>query len=235
MKAKNLLFMLAIGVLAASCNAGGSFNQTSTTLKTPTDSASFYLGYLNGSQFLQMKFKDVNVEALVAGLNSALQKKEVGTDPQMMNMFLNQYFQNLSMKLAQENLEKGNKFLEENAKKEGVQTLVDGIQYKVITKGEGAQPKATDMVKVHYKGTLIDGTEFDSSYKRGEPAEFPLNGVIQGWTKALQAMPVGSKWIIYLPAKEAYGQRGGGPIGPNETLIFEVELLEITTPAADQK
>jgi FKBP-type peptidyl-prolyl cis-trans isomerase FklB len=182
-----------------------------------------------------MKFKDVNVEALVAGLNSALQKKEVGTDPQMMNMFLNQYFQNLSMKLAQENLEKGNKFLEENAKKEGVQTLVDGIQYKVITKGEGAQPKATDMVKVHYKGTLIDGTEFDSSYKRGEPAEFPLNGVIQGWTKALQAMPVGSKWIIYLPAKEAYGQRGGGPIGPNETLIFEVELLEITTPAADQK
>ncbi len=235
MKVKNLLFMLAIGVLAASCNAGGSFNQTSTTLKTPTDSASFYLGYLNGSQFLQMKFKDVNVEALVAGLNSALQKKEVGTDPQMMNMFLNQYFQNLSMKLAQENLEKGNKFLEENAKKEGVQTLVDGIQYKVITKGEGAQPKATDMVKVHYKGTLIDGTEFDSSYKRGEPAEFPLNGVIQGWTKALQAMPVGSKWIIYLPAKEAYGQRGGGPIGPNETLIFEVELLEITTPAADQK
>ena len=149
-------------------------------------------------------------------------------------MYLNQYFQELSMRIAQENLEKGKKFLEENAKQEGVDTLSDGIQYKVITKGEGAMPKETDIVKVHYKGTLIDGTEFDSSYSRGEPTQFPLNQVIPGWTKALQAMPVGSKWIIYIPADQAYGQRGGGPIGPNETLIFEVELLEIVKPEATE-
>ena len=125
------------------------------------------------------------------------------------------------------------RLLAENAKKEGVDTLADGIQYKVITKGEGACPQASDIVRVHYKGTLIDGTEFDSSYSRGEPAEFPLNRVISGWTKAIQAMPVGSKWIIYLPSKEAYGQRGAGHlIGPNETLIFEVELLDIVKPEA---
>ena len=110
--------------------------------------------------------------------------------------------------------------------------MVDGIQYKVIKEGNGAKPAETDVVKVHYKGTLIDGTEFDSSIKRGEPAEFPLNRVISGWTKSLKEMPVGSKWEIYIPADQAYGQRGSGPIGPNETLIFEVELLDIVTPQA---
>lgn len=224
--------MLAIGVMAASCNCGGSYDTTSASLKTKADTASFYLGYLNGSQFLQMKMTDLNIEALVAGLNSAMKKVDVKTDPQMMNVFLQQYFQELQMRIAQENLEKGEKFLAENAKKEGVDTLADGIQYKVLTKGEGALPQATDVVRVHYKGTLIDGTEFDSSYNRGEPAEFPLNRVISGWTKAIQAMPVGSKWIIYIPSKEAYGQRGAGPIGPNETLIFEVELLDIVKPEA---
>ena len=130
------------------------------------------------------------------------------------------------------------KFLEENAKKSGVDTLANGIQYKIIKKGEGAKPAATDMVKVHYRGTLIDGTEFDSSIKRGEPVEFPLNRVIPGWTTALQQMPVGSKWEIFIPSDQAYGPRGNGSIGPNETLIFEVELLDIVTPdakEADQK
>lgn len=234
MKAKNLLLMLAIGVMAASCNCGGSYEQTSAVLKTKTDTASFYFGYLNGTTLAQLKMNEINMEAFVAGINSALQKKEIKESPQMMNMYLNQYFQELSMRIAQENLEKGKKFLEENAKQEGVDTLSDGIQYKVITKGEGAMPKETDIVKVHYKGTLIDGTEFDSSYSRGEPTQFPLNQVIPGWTKALQAMPVGSKWIIYIPADQAYGQRGGGPIGPNETLIFEVELLEIVKPEATE-
>ena len=232
MKVKNLLFMLAIGIMAASCNNGSAFEKTSVSLKTKADTASFYLGYLNGDQFSKMKLTDLNIEALVAGINSAMKKVEIKTDPQMMNVFLNHYFQELSMRLAQENLEKGEKFLEENAKKEGVDTLSDGIQYKVITKGEGALPKETDVVRVHYKGTLIDGTEFDSSYGRGEPAEFPLNRVIPGWTKAIQAMPVGSKWIIYIPSKQAYGQRGAGPIGPNETLVFEVELLDIVAPQA---
>ena len=109
---------------------------------------------------------------------------------------------------------------------------------EIIKKGEGAKPAATDMVKVHYRGTLIDGTEFDSSIKRGEPVEFPLNRVIPGWTTALQQMPVGSKWEIFIPSDQAYGPRGNGSIGPNETLIFEVELLDIVTPdakEADQK
>lgn len=231
MKAKNLLLTLAVGAMVMGCNSG-SVNQTSAPLKTEADTASFYLGYLNGNGMLQMKMTDLNMGALVAGMNSALKKKEVKPDQQAMEMYLNNYFQKLSTLRAAENLEKGNKFLAENAKKSGVDTLSDGIQYKVIQKGEGAKPQETDVVRVNYKGTLLDGTEFDSSYKRGEPAEFPLNRVIPGWTKALKEMPVGSKWEIFIPADQAYGSRGGGPIGPNETLIFEVELLEIVNPEA---
>jgi FKBP-type peptidyl-prolyl cis-trans isomerase FklB len=112
-----------------------------------------------------------------------------------------------------------------------VVTLPSGLQYKVVKMGSGPKPKATDTVKTHYKGTLISGTEFDSSYKRGEPAVFPVNQVIPGWTEALQLMPVGSKWELYVPAKLAYGERGAGQeIGPNSTLIFEVELLGIEAP-----
>lgn len=231
MKAKNLLLTLAVGAMAMSCNTG-SMNQTTANLKTADDTASFYIGYMYGSGMARMGMTKPDMAALIAGMNSALQKKEMATDPQAMEMYLNNYFQELAMKKANENAEKGKKFLEENAKKAGVDTLANGIQYKIEKKGEGAKPTATDKVKVHYKGTLIDGTEFDSSYKRDEPAEFFLNQVIPGWTTALQAMPVGSKWIIYIPSDQAYGQRGGGPIGPNETLIFEVELLDIVTPEA---
>lgn len=232
MKTKNLLLALVVGAMALGCN---SVNQTSAPLKTAADTASFYLGYLNGNGIAQMKMTDLNMNALVAGMNSALQKKEMKTDPRDMEMYLNSYFQKLSIMRAAENLEKGKKFLAENAKKAGVDTLSDGIQYKVIKAGEGPKPQETDIVKVNYKGTLLDGTEFDSSYKRGEPAEFPLNRVIPGWTKSLKEMPVGSTWVIYIPSDQAYGPRGGGPIGPNETLIFEVELLEIVSPEADKK
>lgn len=150
-------------------------------------------------------------------------------------MFVSTYLQKMAQKVAEENLTKGAEFMKENAKKSGVDTLSDGIQYKVVKEGNGPKPVATDMVKVHYKGTLIDGTEFDSSIKRNEPAEFRLNQVIPGWTKAIQQMPVGSKWILYIPSDQAYGPRGaGGAIGPNETLIFEVELLDIVNPDAQQ-
>lgn len=129
---------------------------------------------------------------------------------------------------AADAMQKGEQFLKENAAKEGVKTLPSGLQYKVIKEGEGKSPKATDTVSVHYKGTLIDGKEFDSSYKRGEPAEFPVNRVIKGWTEALQLMKEGSKWMLYIPSNLAYGERGAGAdIGPNETLIFEVELLKV--------
>lgn len=231
MKAKNLLLTLAVGAMAASCNTG-SMTQTSVSMKTAADTASYYLGYMYGSGMQRTGLKEPNMEAILAGMNTAIQGKETGANPQAMEMYLNNYFQQLAMKMAEANLEKGQKFMAENAKKEGVKELVDGIQYKVIKEGNGAKPAATDVVKVHYKGTLIDGTEFDSSIKRGEPAEFPLNRVIAGWTKSLQEMTVGSKWELYIPADQAYGQRGSGPIGPNETLIFQVELLDIVTPQA---
>jgi len=129
------------------------------------------------------------------------------------------------------NLKDGEAFLAENSKKPGVITLPSGLQYKVEKKGTGKKPGPSDSVTVHYKGTLIDGTEFDSSYKRGEPVSFPVGGVIPGWTEALQLMEEGSKWQLFIPAKLAYGERGAGAqIGPNSTLIFDVELLKVELP-----
>ena len=131
-------------------------------------------------------------------------------------------------KLSEKNKADGEKFLAENAKKEGVKTLPSGLQYKEITPGKGKSPKDTDTVSTHYKGTLIDGTEFDSSYKRGEPVTFPVSGVIAGWTEALQLMKEGAKWQLFIPSNLAYGERGAGrEIGPNATLIFEVELISV--------
>lgn len=130
--------------------------------------------------------------------------------------------------LAEKNTKEGEAFLEANKKKSGVITLPSGLQYKILKEGNGAKPTATQTVKCHYRGTLIDGKEFDSSYKRGEPTEFPVGGVIKGWTEALQLMPVGSKWELYIPSTLAYGERGAGQtIGPNAVLIFEIELLSI--------
>ena len=133
--------------------------------------------------------------------------------------------------LGEKNKTEGTKYLEENKKKAGVKTTASGLQYKVVKDGTGAQPKATDMVTVNYRGTLIDGTEFDSSYKRGQPATFPVNGVIKGWTEALQLMKQGSKYQLFIPSTLAYGERAMGPdIGPNSTLIFEVELQDVKPP-----
>ncbi|MDQ6962061.1 MAG: FKBP-type peptidyl-prolyl cis-trans isomerase [Mariprofundaceae bacterium] len=129
---------------------------------------------------------------------------------------------------AAKNMKKGEDFLSENTKKDGIKTLGSGLQYEVIQQGDGASPKAKDTVSVHYKGTLIGGKTFDSSYKRNQPASFPINRVIAGWTEALQLMQVGCKWRLFIPPHLAYGKRGaGGDIGANETLIFEVELLGI--------
>lgn len=132
---------------------------------------------------------------------------------------------------GEKNKVEGKKFLEENAKKEGVLTTKSGLQYKIIKAGTGPHPKATDFVKVHYKGTFIDGTEFDSSFKRGKPATFPLTRVVKGWTEALQLMKVGAKWKLFIPPDIGYGKGGRGTIGPEATLIFEVELLGIDQPA----
>jgi len=133
--------------------------------------------------------------------------------------------------VAEKNKKEGETFLAGNRKKEGVVTLPSGLQYKVVKAGDGASPKETDTVETNYRGTLIDGTEFDSSYKRGQAAVFPVNGVIPGWTEALQRMKVGDKWQLFLPPELAYGEQGAGPIGPNSTLIFDVELMSVKREA----
>ena len=130
--------------------------------------------------------------------------------------------------IAEKNKKEGDAFLEANKKKDGVITLPSGLQYKIIKEGSGPKPTATQTVKCNYRGTLIDGKEFDSSYKRGEPTEFPVGQVIKGWTEALQLMPVGSKWQLFIPSNLAYGENGGGSmIGPNAALIFDIELISI--------
>lgn len=218
----------------SSCN-NSCLTSTTTTLKTADDTASYYIGYMYGMGLERTGLKTPSMAAIVAGMNAALKKEDIKTDPTQMQMYLGVYLQKLAMQQAEENLKKGQEFLEKNRKEPGVDTLANGIQYKVLKAGNGPKPGATDKVKVHYKGTLIDGTEFDSSIKRGEPAEFYLNQVIPGWTQAIQQMPQGSQWIIYIPSEQAYGQRGAGSsIGPNETLIFEVELLEVV-PEVEKK
>jgi FKBP-type peptidyl-prolyl cis-trans isomerase FkpA len=180
--------------------------------------------------------EDFSDEMFLQGLQDALKD-----NPQLpqdeMNTIASQFQQEFFKKhraqqeeLAAKNIEGGKVFLAENSKKDGVKQTESGLQYKVLTEGTGPKAKASDTVKVHYKGTLIDGTEFDSSYKRGEPAQFPLTGVIKGWTEGLQLMPVGSKYEFYIPADLAYGASARPTIPANSTLIFEVELLEIVKP-----
>lgn len=171
-----------------------------------------------------------DVEALVAGFRDGLSGKESKLSEEQVTAAL-QAFQTLvqgqMQKKAEEAAKAGETYLAENAKKEGVETTNTGLQYKVIEAGTGATPKLTDTVVCHYKGTLVDGTEFDSSYKRGEPAQFPVNGVIAGWTEALQKMKVGGKWKLYIPANLAYGPQGRPGIPPNAVLLFDIELLDI--------
>jgi FKBP-type peptidyl-prolyl cis-trans isomerase FklB len=174
---------------------------------------------------------DILVQAIKDGLSGG---KTLMTEAEAQNT-LRQFMTELQQKqeekmkeAAEANKKEGDAFLAANKTKPGVFTLPDGLQYKIIKEGTGPKPTATDTVSVNYRGTLINGKEFDSSYKRGEPATFPVGGVIKGWTEALQLMPVGSKWELYIPPDLAYGIRGAGAdIGPNDTLIFEVELLSI--------
>lgn len=163
------------------------------------------------------------------GATTAIEENEVRALMQELEKNMRQKHQQKMMELSQKNKDEGDAFLAENKTKEGVVTTESGLQYKVLTEGNGPKPKDTDQVKVHYRGRLLDGTEFDSSYKRNQPATFQVKGVIPGWIEALQLMPVGSKWELYIPSNLAYGPRPprGSSITPNATLIFEVELLEI--------
>ena len=231
---KHIVFSLIIIVLIA----GSVFAAEEVQLKDEKDRISYSVGYQIGGDFRQQKV-ELNSEALVKGIKDAI----AGSSPQMTPQEMNQTVVELKKKivaaqqeerrkLGEKNLSEGKTYMAENGKKEGVKTTASGLQYKVIKEGGGPVPTAADKVKVHYRGTLIDGTEFDSSYKRNEPAVFTVGGVIKGWSEALKMMKVGSTWQLFIPPALAYGERGAGQvIGPNSVLIFDVELLGIEKEA----
>lgn len=217
-------------MIGACALAMGSMSAHAAELATDQQKMSYFLGFQVGQQFKQDGI-DLDAKAFLQAIEDAKSGAVPKLTPEEMQATV-QRFQKAKMaetqQAAAENQKIGEDYLAANKGKPGVKTTASGLQYKVITAGEGKQPTATSTVSVHYRGTLIDGTEFDSSYKRGQPAEFPVNGVIPGWTEALQLMKEGAKWELYIPSGLAYGPRGaGGSIGPNATLKFEVELLEV--------
>lgn len=202
-------------------------------LATEMDKVSYSIGAQIGQNFKRQAI-DINLDAMVQGIRDALAGGELALGEDEMRQIMSDFMQRNMAKMqerrkaeAAENLAEGNAFLEANKSKPGVKVLLSGLQYKVINEGTGKSPGANDRVKTNYAGRLIDGTEFDSSYKRGQPAEFAVKGVIPGWTEALQLMKEGGKWQLYIPANLAYGERGNRGIPPNATLIFDIELLEV--------
>lgn len=226
---------LVVGCNQQTTNAPAEQAAPEPALDSELKRASYGMGIGLGDRVKQDGV-EIDLDAFVMGLRDAAEgkerkmtKEEIMQEMQSFQQKQQEKLQAEQQAIADKNKADGEAFLAENAKNEGVVTLESGLQYQVITAGDGAKPSATDTVEVHYKGTLIDGTEFDSSYKRNSTVSFPVNGVIPGWTEALQLMTVGSKWNLYIPSDLAYGPAGtrGGPIGPNATLLFEVELISI--------
>lgn len=197
-------------------------------LKNGLDSLSYALGVLDAGFFKQQGIDKLNYQALQEGFKAVIEGKQPLMTPQVADQTLRQKLQEAAAKKTQPNIDEGKKFLAENKKRPQVKETASGLQYEVIKPGSGPMPKDTNTVKVHYTGTLLNGTKFDSSRDRGEPAQFPLNGVIPGWTEGVQLMPVGSVYKFYIPYQLAYGLQGMPPTIPGGSmLIFEVELLEI--------
>jgi len=229
MQFRVVVSMIIIGL----CGCQGQ-QEKKMTLQTQKEKVSYSIGLDIGKNF-KMSEMDVDLGALTLGMQHALSDSAPRLTEQQIQETMQKFQQEMMAKQNEkagmqgdDNKAKGEAFLAENAKKEGVVTLPSGLQYKIIKAGTGPKPKATDEVTTHYRGTLLDGTEFDSSYKGDKPVSFQVNGVIPGWVEALQLMPVGSKWQLFIPSNLAYGPRGrGGAIGPNATLIFDIELLAI--------
>ena len=189
---------------------------------------SYALGMSIAGNLIQTGVKTVNPELFLNGFKDVFNGAETMLHPEDANAILEEFIEKINQNKGLGNLEEGLNFLAENKKKQGVVELPSGLQFKILSEGDGKIPTANDKVKCHYHGTLIDGTVFDSSVERRQPAVFPVSGVIQGWVEALQLMSTGSKWRLFIPSNLAYGSNGaGGAIGPNSTLIFDVELLEI--------
>jgi FKBP-type peptidyl-prolyl cis-trans isomerase FklB len=226
-----LQWIVVLGIMVLASQVGGKEN---LVLKSQKDKISYVIGMDMGSNFKKQSI-DIDPDILVRGIKDGLSGgKSLLTEQEVLEIttaFQKEMMakqEELNKKLGEKNKKEGEVFLAENKKKEGVKTLPSGLQYKVIKAGTGKKPKLTDTVTTNYRGTLIDGTEFDSSYRRGQAASFPVNGVIPGWTEALQLMEEGAKWQLFVPPNLAYGDRGAGrQIGPNATLIFEVELISI--------
>jgi len=229
MNLKNLSCFLLISVITFAIAGAEDSN-----FKNKQEKISYCIGLDIGQNFKSGDW-DLDIDAVMEGIQHAFNDKEWKLEKDEMRRILNDFRkqrQQEQMKLNKERAEKriteGTAFLEKNAKKEGVTVLPSGLQYEIMTKGDGKSPQKTDMVEVNYRGTFINGDEFDSSYKRGKPVNFGVNKVIPGWTEALQLMKENSKWRLFIPSNLAYGERGAGQaIGPNETLIFEVELLKV--------
>lgn len=218
MKKKFLIAFIAIGTMLNSVWAQKSENM---------DKLSYSLGVLIAQNFKQQGLESVQPTDVANGISDVLAGTATMT-PEEANALFGAFMEEKQKEMHKGSVEAGEKFLIENAKKEGVTTLPSGLQYEILKEGTGPKPAATDKVTTHYHGTLIDGTVFDSSVERGSPATFPVNGVIAAWVEALQLMPTGSKWRLYCPSDLAYGERGAGKlIGPFATLIFEVELISI--------
>ncbi len=227
-------FLLAGSLAFAGCNSGASGN---ISLETEADSLSYSLGFQNGQFMAESGMsEDIDPKLVKAGLEQALKEQEALLSDVEMKQAIQKFqikarqqAQQKKIKQSKGNKKEGEEFLAENKEKEGVKITDSGLQYKVLEEGTGPSPSEGDQVRVDYEGTLIDGTVFDSSYERGEPATFPLNRVIPGWTEGLQLMKEGAKYKFFIPGDLAYGQNPppGGKIGPNETLIFEVELLKV--------
>lgn len=220
--------------LLLSLFVAGTLDAADPSLKTSKEKISYAIGAQIGAD-MKRQAVDIDPDTLAKGVRDGFRGSKMLLTDQEMREAIGGLQQKMAAKQAEKirelgakNKQAGSAFLAENKKKEGVKVLPSGLQYKVIKEGTGKTPKADDTVTVNYRGTLVDGTEFDSSYKRGEPASFPVKGVIKGWTEALQLMKVGSKWQLFIPPELAYGEQGAGRvIGPNSTLIFEVELLSI--------
>ena len=219
---KNYL-ILSFSVLLFSCN----YENVNVDLNSQVDSVSYSLGISVAENLTNSGFENLNTKAFQLGFQDVLSSNDVKINQQNANILIQEYLTELTTQKNTFAIEEGKKFLEENSKRTGVITTSTGLQYEILVDSDGPKPKASDNVTVHYHGTLIDGTIFDSSVDRGEPVNFPVNGVIAGWVEALQLMSVGSKFKLFIPSNLAYGERGSGPIGPSSTLIFEVELLSI--------
>lgn len=221
-------FALGLGLMAfIACQQGGeSLTGGSATLSSKVDSMSYGYGIQIG-QSIQGADELVNINALINGIRDGIDKSDNKMDDEQCISMAGKLMQEMQKQKMEASKAEGDAFLAENAKKDGVTVLPSGLQYKVIQEGTGKQPAATDEVTVHYRGTFVDGKEFDSSFKRNQPATFPLNRVIPGWTEGLQLMKEGAKYEFYIPGNLAYGPRGRQGIPPNATLIFEVELISV--------